>query len=78
MNINQVPVEYLALGAALLEQVANPFFGLPAGQGFGVTSPTVSRAQLLRPFPQFANVTMRQSSLARASTTPRFSSSRSA
>ena len=26
--------QYLALGAALLEQVPNPFFGLPAGQGF--------------------------------------------
>ena len=65
VNINQVPVEYLSLGAALTEQVANPFFGLPAGQGFAVTSPTVSRAQLLRPFPQFANITMRQSSLAR-------------
>ena len=48
----------------------NPFFGLPAGQGFAVTSPTVPRAQLLRPFPQFGNILMRQSSLARTSTTP--------
>jgi hypothetical protein len=40
--------------------VPNPFFGLPQGQGFAVTSPTISRAQSLRPFPQFGNVYMRQ------------------
>ena len=48
---------------ALNEQVPNPFFGLPAGQGFNVTSPTVPRSQLLRPFPQFGNILMRQSTL---------------
>ncbi len=60
LNINQLPVSALALGAALNDQVANPFFGLPAGQGFAVTSQTVSRAQLLRPYPQFGNILMRQ------------------
>ena len=63
ININQVPTQYLALGAALLEQVANPFFGLPAGQGKSVTSPTIQRRELLRPFPQFNNVLMRQATL---------------
>jgi hypothetical protein len=43
--------------------VPNPFFGLPAGQGFNVTSPTVQRRQLLRPFPQFGDILMRQSTL---------------
>jgi hypothetical protein len=46
--------------ASLAQTVANPFFGLPAGQGFNVTSATISRAQLLRPFPQFGNIYMRQ------------------
>jgi hypothetical protein len=60
VNINQLDPAHLALGPALLENVPNPFFGLPAGQGFNVTSPTIQRRQLLRPFPQFANILMRQ------------------
>ena len=61
ININQVPYEHLSLGAAALnEAVPNPFFGLPPGQGFAVTSPTVPRRQLLRPFPQFGEILMRQ------------------
>ena len=43
VNINQVPYsDLVARRAALTEQVPNPFFGLPAGQGFNVTSPTVA------------------------------------
>ena len=61
ININQLDPAHLALGAALLENVPNPFFGLPAGQGFNVTSPQVQRRQLLRPFPQFQDILMRQS-----------------
>jgi hypothetical protein len=60
ININQVDPVHLGLGNALLEQVPNPFFGLPNGQGFAVTSPTVQRRQLLRPFPQFGDILMRQ------------------
>jgi trimeric autotransporter adhesin len=60
VNINQVNSQYLNLGTQLLDQVANPFFGLPAGQGFNVTSATVQRRQLLRPFPQFGDILMRQ------------------
>lgn len=66
ININQLDPGYLSLGAALLEQVPNPFFGLPAGQGFAVTSPTVQRRQLLRPFPQFGDILMRQSTYGRS------------
>jgi hypothetical protein len=66
LNINQLDPQYLALGPALLEQVTNPFFGLPTGQGFAVTSPTVQRRQLLRPFPQFGDILMRQSTLGRS------------
>jgi hypothetical protein len=65
ININQVDPQYLSLGTALTENVANPFFGLPAGQGFNVTSPTIQRRQLLRPFPQFGDILMRQSTLGR-------------
>lgn len=66
VNINQVDPQYLALESALLDQVANPFFGLPAGQGFAVTSPTVQRRQLLRPFPQFGDILMRQHTAGRS------------
>jgi len=61
LNINQVNPSFLSLGSALLEQVPNPFFGLPAGQGKSVTSPTIQRRELLRPFPQFNDILMRQS-----------------
>ena len=63
ININQVHPQHLALGSALLDQVPNPFFGLPAGQGKNVTSPTIQRRELLRPFPQFNDILMRQSTL---------------
>ena len=66
LNINQLDPNHLSLGNALLEQVPNPFFGLPAGEGFAVTSPTVQRRQLLRPFPQFGDILMRQSTLGRS------------
>jgi hypothetical protein len=58
ININQLDPRHLSLGAALNEQVPNPFFGLPVG--FAVTSPTIPRYQTLRPFPQFNNILMRQ------------------
>ena len=81
-----MPAQYLALGPALLEQVPNPFFGLPNvvingvsfPQGKSTGSATIQRRELLRPFPQFNDILMRQATSARASTTPRSSSSRSA
>ena len=66
ININQVNPSFLSLGPALLEQVPNPFFGLPAGQGKSVSSPTVQRRELLRPFPQFNDILMRQSTLGKS------------
>jgi hypothetical protein len=51
-NINQLPVQYLALGNALNDQVPNPFFGvIPAGQ---LSGRTISRRQSLLPFPQYS------------------------
>jgi hypothetical protein len=45
--------------AALRRSVPNPFFGVP-GTGELGTSPTILAGQLLRPFPQFNNVTKLQ------------------
>jgi hypothetical protein len=66
ININQVPVQHLALGQSLLDQVPNPFFGLPAGQGKSVTSATIQRRELLRPYAQFGDILMRQANDARS------------
>ena len=61
LNINQLDPSFLALGSALNDSVPNPFFGQPVG--FNVTSPTISRAQSLRPFPQYGNILMGGSTL---------------
>jgi hypothetical protein len=51
IQANQLDNRYLALGTALNAQVPNPFFGLvDIGT---LAQPTVSRGQLLRPYPQF-------------------------
>ena len=60
VNINQLDPKYAALGTAVLsQQVPNPFFGIAAAGPFS-TSATLSRAQLLRPFPQFSNISDRE------------------
>src|SRR5688572_7749346 len=56
VNINQIPDSELARGAGLREQVTNPFFGVITSGA--LSSRTVERRQLLRPYPQFANVTI--------------------
>ena len=56
-TINQLPDQHLSLGGALNEQVENPFFGTSIAPG-GLSQPTISRGQLLRPFPQFTDVSM--------------------
>jgi trimeric autotransporter adhesin len=65
ININQIPVQYQSLGAALNDRVPNPFFGTALGVGI-LAGSTVTRGQLLRPFPQFGNVTAIRPSLSRA------------
>jgi hypothetical protein len=49
--LNQLPDAQLALGTGLNTQVTNPFYGKIAS-GL-LSNPTVLRAQLLRPYPQF-------------------------
>jgi hypothetical protein len=60
LNINQLDPSHLALGSALTAAGAQPVLRPPAGPGRRVNSPTITRAQLLRPFPQFGNILMRQ------------------
>jgi hypothetical protein len=57
VNINQLDPKYLALGSALNQTVPNPFFGNPSAGAFA-TQATLTRAQLLRPYPQFGNVNL--------------------
>ncbi|MBI1791544.1 MAG: carboxypeptidase regulatory-like domain-containing protein [Acidobacteria bacterium] len=54
INLNQLPANLLSVGAALDEQVNNPFFGqIAIGP---LSGRTVARNLLLRPYPQFQNV----------------------
>jgi hypothetical protein len=63
-NINQLAPEYLPLGAALNQSVANPMFN--RGGVLNVAGAVISRSQLLRPFPQFTSVTLNNSDTNRA------------
>ncbi len=54
-NVNQLTAGQLAIGPSLLDRVPNPFFGrIPGSSSIG--GPTVTRAQLLKPFPRFTAV----------------------
>ena len=56
-NINQLPTQYLSLGASLLARVPNPYVGvIPASSSLG--GATVTQQQLLRPFPKFTTVAL--------------------
>jgi hypothetical protein len=56
-NINQLPTQYLSMGAALLTRVPNPYVGsIPASSSLG--GATITQQQLLRPFPRFTTVAL--------------------
>ncbi len=56
-NLNQLPAQYLSMGAALLTKVPNPFYGqIPASSSLGGT--TITEQQLLRAYPRFTNVAL--------------------
>src|SRR4029453_410517 len=56
-NLNQLTVDQLAQGNALLQRVPNPFFGtIPRSSSLG--DPTISVAQLLKPYPQYTTVSL--------------------
>ena len=58
MNYGQLDPKYLSMGSALNNKVANPFaaalnaLNLPTSS-CGLSSPTISQAQLLEPYPEF-------------------------
>jgi hypothetical protein len=69
ININQIDPalarQLFPLGsgwdsAKLRESIPNPFFGIAAAGEFG-TRATIARGQLLRPFPEFGDVLMHES-----------------
>jgi hypothetical protein len=56
-NLNQLSVDQLALGNALLERVPNPYFGIvPRSSSLG--DPTIPVAQLLKRFPAYTTVSL--------------------
>ena len=64
-NFNPVPAEYLSRSAVrdqpaisrLTRAVTNPFLNIPQFEGGGLQGRTVQVQQLLKPMPQFTNVT---------------------
>ncbi|MGH9673026.1 MAG: TonB-dependent receptor domain-containing protein [Bryobacteraceae bacterium] len=63
--LNQLPDSALGLGDELRAQVSNPFFGqITVGP---LSQRTLSRAQLLRPFPHFDEVTSQNATLGTSS-----------
>jgi outer membrane receptor protein involved in Fe transport len=56
-NLNQLSVDQLAMGNALLQRVANPYFGIiPRSSSLG--DQTITVAQLLKPYPQYTTVSL--------------------
>jgi hypothetical protein len=55
INVNQLDPKYMALGTRLSDALPNPFFGVTAAGPLS-TQATLSRGQLLRPYPEFNDV----------------------
>ena len=56
MTYNQLPATDFALGNSLNDQVPNPFYGVILNPNSTLSKPTVSRSQLLRPYPQYSSL----------------------
>ena len=57
VDFDQLPTQYLSLGSQLLQQVSNPYYGKITASGCApIPGPTIAYGQLLRPFPEFADV----------------------
>jgi hypothetical protein len=56
LSLNQLEPRFESLGNALIQTVPNPFYA-PGASGF-IGSRTITRSQLLRPYPQFTNVSL--------------------
>src|SRR3984885_2655477 len=58
-GVNQIPDQFLSLQGALVAQVPNPFTGITTVSPLNpTTNPTVNAGQLLRPSPQYTNVSL--------------------
>jgi hypothetical protein len=56
-NLNQLTIEQLQHGSALLQRVPNPYYGVvPRSSSLG--DPTIPVAQLLKPFPAYTTVSL--------------------
>jgi hypothetical protein len=56
-NLNQLTIEQLQQGSALLQRVPNPYYGVvPRSSSLG--DPTITVAQLLKPFPAYTTVSL--------------------
>ena len=60
VNYNQLPAELLSQGTALAQPVGNPFFGVITDSTSPLSLATIQRGQLLRPHPQFLNMSSNQ------------------
>jgi hypothetical protein len=60
ININQIDPKYLGTMANTSTLVTNPFYGVAAAGPYS-TRQTIEIGQLMRPFPEFGNVYMQQS-----------------
>ncbi|MDX1980549.1 MAG: TonB-dependent receptor [Bryobacteraceae bacterium] len=60
---NQLRPEVLSQGNALLQQTPNPFSGIITNSASVLSRPTVTRGQLLRPFPQFGILTLEKAAI---------------
>jgi len=66
ININQIDPRYQGVLTSTSTLVPNPFFGVAAAGSTLSTRSTIEIGQLLRPYPQFLNVNMSQSTGARS------------
>jgi hypothetical protein len=56
-NLNQLTADQLAIGAPLLQKVANRYFGqIPRSSSLG--DPTITEAQLMKPYPEYTTVSL--------------------
>ena len=55
-QLDQLPDQYLALGSGLQQSVPNPYYGIVSAPGSVLLPSTVTRGQLLRPYPQYDGV----------------------
>lgn len=56
MNMDQLPASDMSLGNTLSDLVSNPFYGVITNPTSVLSQPTVTRAQLLRPYPQYTSM----------------------